>query len=176
MLKRHGFRVAEVLMMGKTRTGVLKDRSFLATLEIANARPVYDVLAEEPETSEGCSLPEKRQLLRQLGHTIGCMHRDNIVHGDLRLRNVLARKNDGSWEFFFLDNDRTRRLRRFWAGLRLKNLVQVNMLPSQASNTDRLRLFQAYLLVNPGVRLSHTRWAARITAITRRRFRKKGWS
>lgn len=176
MLKRHGFNVAEVLMMGKTKTGVLKDRSFLATLEIANARPVYDVLAEEPEASEGCSLQEKRQLLRQLGHTIGRMHRDNILHGDLRLRNVLARKSDGSWELFLLDNERTRKLRRLWAGLRLKNLVQVNMLPTQASNTDRLRLFRAYLLVNPGVRLSHTRWAARITAITRRRFRKKGWS
>lgn len=175
MLKRHGFDVAEIVMMGTTRTGVLKDRSLLATVEIANARAVYDILIEESKASENHSRGEKRQLLRQLGDTIGRMHQNNIVHGDLRPRNVLARKSDGSWEFFFLDNERTRKLPYLPARLRLKNLVQINMLPRTVSRTERMRFFQSYILANPSVCAASKAWAERIMARTRRRFGRKGW-
>ena len=175
MLKRHGFDVAEVVMMGTTRTGVLKDRSFLATVEIANARAVYDILIEESKASENHSRGEKRQLLRQLGDTIGRMHQNNIVHGDLRPRNVLARRSDGLWEFFFLDNERTRKLPYLPARLRLKNLVQINMLPRTVSRTERMRFFQSYILANPSVCAASKAWAERIMARTRRRFSRKGW-
>lgn len=175
ILKRHGFNVAEVLMMGKTRTGTLRDRSFLATVEIANARPVYDILIEESKASENHSRDKKRQLLRQLGDTIGRMHQNNIVHGDLRPRNVLARRSDGLWEFFFLDNERTKKLPYLPARLRLKNLVQINMLPRTVSRTERMRFFQSYILANPSVCAASKAWAQRIMARTRRRFDRKGW-
>ncbi len=175
MLERHGFNVAEVVMMGRTRTGVLKDRSFLATAEIANARPICDILIEKPEAPESCSGREKRRLLRQLGDTIGRMHQNDIVHGDLRPGNILARRTDTQWESFLLDNERTRKPLYLCRRLRRKNLVQINMLPQGLSRTDRLRFFHAYMLRNPSVCLRRRRWADQIMAITRRRFLRKGW-
>jgi hypothetical protein len=99
-----------------------------------------------------------------------------IVHGDLRPGNVLARQTAGRWEFFFIDNERTRKCRFLSRHLRLKNLVQINMLPAGLTRTDRMRFFQSYMLANPSVCVSYRRWAERIMARTRRRFRRKGWS
>jgi hypothetical protein len=104
------------------------------------------------------------------------MHRAGIIHGDLRPGNVLARKVADGWEFFFLDNERTRKWPWLPMRLRLKNLVQINMLPEGISRTDRMRFFQAYMLANPSVCAAYKEWAERIMTRTRRRFRRKGWS
>lgn len=180
MLARLGFDVPEIIALGDftsepSDVAPHASNSFTVTLEVAGAMPVYRYLARDPSVPPSCSLHERRELARQLGLTIGRMHRAGIVHGDLRPGNILARRADGRWEFFLIDNERTYKPLRLWNRLRLKNLVQINMLPPSASNTDRLRFFQSYLLMNPRVRLHWRPWARRIMAIMRQRFLKKGW-
>jgi tRNA A-37 threonylcarbamoyl transferase component Bud32 len=176
MLGRHGFHVPEIICLGSFGAG-LRARSFLATREVTDGVPVYKYLMPAPPTlaSVPCSLREKRQLLRQFGQTVGRMHRAGIAHGDLRPGNILARRAHGGWEFFFIDNERTRKWPFLPTHLRLKNLVQINMLPWGVTNTDRLRFFQAYLLMNPKVRRGFRKWAGKIMRLTYKRFRQRGW-
>ncbi len=77
------------------------------------------------------------------------MHAKGIFHGDLRLGNILARQEKTCWRFFFLDNERTKKFDSLPFKLRVKNLVQVNMVPKVCvSNTDRMRFFREYCAEN----------------------------
>jgi tRNA A-37 threonylcarbamoyl transferase component Bud32 len=169
MLADAGFLVPTVVAEGSVGDGPLARRSFLATAEVQGARRIDRCLVAEPHDGAACSLQDRRDLLRSLGRTIGRMHGMGIVHGDLRPGNVLARKGKGGWEFFFIDNERTRKRRRLSKHLRLKNLVQINMLPWGISQTDRFRFFRAYMLMNPPVCLHYRRWAVGIMAGTYQR-------
>ena len=148
----------------------------MATVEAPDAIPMYHHLLGEPGGTPRCTGRQRRQLLHVLGEAVGRMHRAGIVHGDLRPGNILARKSDGRWEVFFIDNERTKKWPFLPNRLRLKNLVQINMLPSDVSKTDRLRFFHAYLLLNPSVRPRYKEWARKAMSITRRRFQQKGWA
>lgn len=169
MLARHGLLAAEIVAAGWTRDTSRKRRSLLATLNVAGGRSLYDYLAPRPGCPALCTYLERRQLLSALGRTVGRMHAAGIYHGDLRPGNVLVRCTEGRWEFFFIDNERTTKWPRLPRHLRLKNLVQINMLPQGLSNTDRWRFFQSYMLMNPSVRLRHKRWAEAIMRNTYRR-------
>jgi hypothetical protein len=80
---------------------------------------------------------------------------------------------DGAWQFFFLDNERTRKLGLLPKRLRLKNLVQVNMLQSEnITVTDRMRFFEAYLEQNGHLGDKWKDLARRIIAKTRLRLSK----
>jgi tRNA A-37 threonylcarbamoyl transferase component Bud32 len=153
----------------------LGHRCFLVTVEVADAHAAYEYFRAGRPAHASSTLRERRRLLRQLGHEIGRMHQAGIVHGDLRAGNILVRRGDPGWDFFFIDNERTRKwpwIPRRW---RLKNLVQLNMLPNEITNTDRLRFFDAYMQHNPSVRLDCSGWARDVMATTHRRFRKRGW-
>jgi hypothetical protein len=169
LLHRYGFRTAQVVLAAEVRTGLFRSTSFLVTLEITEVRPVAHYLMQESGAAGSCSRRERRRLLRRFGLAIGRMHRYGIAHGDLRERNTLVRRREGSWEFFFIDNERTRKWFRLPDRARRKNLVQVNMLPWGISHTDRLRFFRAYLRMNPALRPRYKQWAGRIMAVTRRR-------
>jgi len=175
MLSEAGFLTPPVVAAGWAGRGLLGKRSFLATEEVTGVRPVHNYLVPPHCDGNGWTLRDRRELLRSLGRTIGRMHRAGITHGDLRPGNVLARKVTDGWEFFFIDNERTRRRRILLASSRLKNLVQINMLPHGISRTDRMRFFQAYMLANPSVCGAYKQWARRVMAVTNRRFRLKGW-
>lgn len=90
-------------------------------------------------------LLHQRQLIRDLGQEIGRLHRIGIVHGDLRLNNILLESTEEKPQFYFIDNERNRKFRRvplYWIK---KNLVQANMVvPHVVTFTDRLRFFRAY--------------------------------
>jgi len=102
------------------------------------------------------------------------MHAAGIFHGDLRLGNILAKEENNGWHFFLIDNERTRKFRRLPSRLRLKNLVQVNMLNSDGiTKTDRMRFFKAYFKENPLMTYKRKRWVERIIEKTDRRFEKK---
>jgi tRNA A-37 threonylcarbamoyl transferase component Bud32 len=171
LLARFGLKTPQVIAV---RT--LKRRCFMATIEVPEAHPAHEYFREGCEPHASSTLTERRQILRRLGSEVGRMHRAGIVHGDLRPGNILIRRGAQNWEFFFIDNERTRRWPSIPRRLRLKNLVQLNMLPREISNTDRLRFFHAYMLANPSVRLDYRKWASDVMAVTHRRFRKKGWT
>jgi tRNA A-37 threonylcarbamoyl transferase component Bud32 len=176
MLADAGFLVPTVLAAGSAGGGPFAKRSFLATAEVEGARRIDKYLVVESPDRAACSVQDRRDLLRSLGRTIGRMHNMGIVHGDLRPGNVLARKVEGRWEFFFIDNERTRKRPYVSRHARLKNLVQINMLPNGLTQTDRMRFFHAYILMNTCVCLYRRQWAREIVARTRRRLLKKGWT
>jgi hypothetical protein len=169
MLKSNGFAAPEVVAMGCRRKGIFRLESFLLTREIENALSLYAFF----ERRCGCSnssTGEKREFINAIGCLIGRLHAKNISHGDLRLGNLLVRKNNSGWEFFFIDNERTVQYARLPDRLRLKNLVQCNMYLSHAlTNTDRLRFFSAYLAENPTLVPAARIWLNKIKQKTARR-------
>ncbi|MBP7050667.1 MAG: hypothetical protein KBE65_06610 [Phycisphaerae bacterium] len=179
MLGEHGFQAPQVVAAGNIKRRIADSRAssrragtsrcFMATCEVQGAMPIQKYLMPAPDEPAPCSLRERRDLLRQFGLTVGRMHRTGIVHGDLRPGNVLVRKKEDRWEFFLIDNERTRKHRYLRSRLRRKNLVQINMLPRGISNTDRMRFFLPYLLLNPSVRRNREGYARKIMAVTRRR-------
>lgn len=88
----------------------------------------------------------KRLIIARLGDLVGSLHRQGIVHGDLRLNNILIDAHEKTPVFYLIDNERN----RHFTGLppeklRVKNLVQVGLLyPAFGSRTDQLRFFRAY--------------------------------
>lgn len=85
------------------------------------------------------------RILRKIGTTAGRLHKAGLVHGDLRLGNLLGRMKgeSGELEIVFIDNERTRRCMRQHE--RARNLVQLNILwPELISPRDRLRCWRAY--------------------------------
>jgi hypothetical protein len=102
------------------------------------------------------------------------MHAAGIFHGDLRLGNILARKEKSGWHFFLIDNERTRKFRRLPSHLRLKNLVQANILISDCvTKTDRMRFFKSYLQKNVNIQNGHRKLAKIVDAKTSDRLRTK---
>ena len=97
------------------------------------------VAAQPPDVRKG--------FLKILATEIGKLHNSGIVHGDLRLNNILVTENlEGNWQFSFIDNERNsehgKRIR--WRG-RCRNLVQMNMTEDPSiSNRDRRMFFIEY--------------------------------
>jgi len=174
MLAENGFDVPAVVAMAECRAGFFNTTNFLVTLEIENAKQIYQAIPKDLEYLSKEELKSKRELFRAFGQTVGRMHAGGIFHGDLRLGNVLARKEQDGWRFFFLDNERTKKFGRLPNRLRLKNLVQVNMFFSEAvSSTDRMRFFTAYLKQNAGIANRQNQWARKVNRKTNYRLRKK---
>ncbi len=149
MLAENGFDVAKLIAMGECREGLLQTKNFLATFAIERAQSVRKHVLDITETTSAQQLAEWRKFIKDFGQIIGKMHARGISHGDLRLGNILVRRDDGLWRFFFIDNERTKKFRRLPFICRKKNLVQLNMGPyGIASNTDRMRFFAAYLAEN----------------------------
>ncbi|GAB1260695.1 lipopolysaccharide kinase InaA family protein [Aurantivibrio plasticivorans] len=88
----------------------------------------------------------KRMLLGALGQVVGRLHGAGIVHGDLRLNNVLIDSKSTSPCFYIIDNERNTYFKRAIPISKIiKNLVQLSMLaPRFGTKTDRLRFLTAY--------------------------------
>lgn len=115
------------------------------------------------------------RIAMELGRTVGKMHRQGIAHGDLRWGNILVLEGDtGGIELVFLDNERTRRYRRLSRREVLKNLVQLNMVPSGLlSRTDRLRFWRAYQAESGMAGDEQKPWMRRILARTAWRWKRR---
>jgi serine/threonine protein kinase len=90
-------------------------------------------------------LVRKRAIIKRLGEEVGRLHQAGIVHGDLRLSNVLVKETGNRISFYFIDNERNRSYKEIPVRLIEKNLVQLGMISlSLVSPQDRLRFFRAY--------------------------------
>ncbi len=146
MLAKEGFCVPDVVAVGERRHAGLCSSNFLITREVANAQNLYAWFESNWQGQSENVLHDKRGFIRALGKTVGRLHGACIFHGDLRAGNIFARMAEGTWQFFFLDNERTRKFGLLPGRLRLKNLVQVNMLFGEnITATDRMRFMKAYL-------------------------------
>ena len=173
MLAEHGFCVPKVVALGEQRYGPVCTSNFLITCELDNASDLYACFDDNWQVQSRQVLCDKRRFIRALGETVGRMHGEGIFHGDLRAGNIFAKRTDSGWQFFFLDNERTRKLGLLPKRLRLKNLVQVNMLLGEnITVTDRMRFLKAYLAQNGHLRDKWKHLAKQTVAKTRRRLSK----
>ncbi|MFH1615463.1 MAG: lipopolysaccharide kinase InaA family protein [Planctomycetota bacterium] len=170
LLFSNGFSTPPIIAIAHQRTGLYCSASFLLTEEVTDAQQVFRYFPDIAEGLNNEEMRNKRHLIRSLGACIGRLHGCGIFHGDLRIGNVLARKENQTWRFFFLDNERTRGFRNLPFPFRLKNLVQLNMHRTRGlTNTDRLGFLNAYLEFNPNLVSSRHRLAARVHEKTRQR-------
>ena len=172
MLQRNHLNAPEIIALGRSGFASIVSKSFLITKEVENGKAIYQCLIDDLRCPGDHPPHVRHRFVRQLGNTIGRMHAAGIFHGDLRPGNVFARLQDENWEFFLLDNERTKKL--FWLPpfLRIKNLVQINMLPFDVSHTDRMRFFNEYLKHNPQLKTKQKSLINRVMAKTNHRLKK----
>ncbi len=174
MLGENGFDTPTIIAMGEFRYGLCHTTNFLVTLEIGDAKRIYQFIPDRLQNLTKQRLQDKRELIRAFGRTVGRMHAAGLFHGDLRLGNILVRQEKNRWRFFFLDNERTRKFYRLPMRLRLKNLVQINMFPPAAmSDTDRMRFFREYWAQNEKAGAKKVELIEKVLKKTHRRLSKK---
>lgn len=174
MLEKNGFEAPTVVAMGECKFSFLESENFLLTVEIKEAKPIHKFIPDNLEDFTKEHLHNLRELIRTFGRTVGKLHAAGIFHGDLRLGNVLVRRQKDGWHVFFIDNERTRKFRRLPSRLRLKNLVQVNMLiPGSVTKTDRMRFFKSYSQENIDICDINKKLANKVDTKTRERLRTK---
>jgi len=134
-----GFSAPENLIWDKGLWVCITGNSWVLTKELPG-KGVFDywcgIIASRP--------PEVRKgFLKILAAEIGRLHNSGIVHGDLRLNNILvAGTLEGDWQFSFIDNERNiaHGGRIGWRD-RCRNLVQMNMAEDPAIGNRYRRMF-----------------------------------
>jgi 3-deoxy-D-manno-octulosonic acid kinase len=96
--RRRGVPTVEILAAGIDRVWGPLYRGWLMTRELEGARDLWAVLQE----GSGA----KAALLRQVARAIQSMHRQGIYHGDLNLKNILIRREDGELKAYIIDFDK----------------------------------------------------------------------
>ncbi len=140
LLQSLGFGTPTTLLTGWRQRLFFKDSFFTLSAALIDYSDLYTTVAQLGEQSSS----QKRAFIEQLAATIARMHRENIGHGDLRAGNVMCQQS-GDWKFSFLDNERTRQYTKLPENIRIKNLVQLNLLLSPViSKADRQRFFNHY--------------------------------
>lgn len=91
----------------------------------------------------------KREIITALATLLGQLHKQGVIHGDLRLNNILIDTQKKSPYFYLVDNERNKYFstdgKKIPEELIIKNLVQVALLfPPFASKTDRCRFINVY--------------------------------
>lgn len=165
-LTEAGFNAPLAIAVGMESGLRLARREFILTAHIAGAPlPAYLKCA-------GASLlPTKRNHIQSLARLIRRFHEIGFVHGDLVATNIfVVAHGKAKLEFYFMDNDRTRRYPS-WLGQSLwkRNLIQLNRMPLPGiSLQDRMGFLHAYLNVErlSGVERRFARW---LEARTRQR-------
>jgi len=156
MLEDSGFNAPRPLVLMEKKYGLFCTNSILLTKDVPDSVQLGEKLQQFSADGSRDAIRQKRKLIRQFGKVVGEMHQKGILHGDLRLRNVLVQENEEGFSFWFIDNERTKRFSRLRPKHVRKNLVQMNM-KLEASNTDRLRFVKAYAaqrrLINEEVRI-----------------------
>ncbi|MBQ0719909.1 MAG: hypothetical protein KBT88_15550 [Gammaproteobacteria bacterium] len=141
LLQSLGFGTPTTLLTGwRQRSFFFKDSFFTLSEALSDHSDLYTTVAQLGTQSGR----QKRDFIAQFSSTIARMHRENIGHGDLRAGNVMCQYDEG-WKFSFLDNERTRQYAKLPENIRIKNLVQLNLLISPViSKADRQRFFNHY--------------------------------
>ncbi|GAB1269573.1 hypothetical protein NBRC116493_28260 [Aurantivibrio infirmus] len=143
LLTQLGFETPKVIESG-TRTAY----SWLVT-EGVNAVGLGDYV---DKCLRGKLSPErirwKRNIITALGTLVGRLHKKGIVHGDLRLNNILIDTQSITPRFYLVDNERNQYFSNkkvLPKELMIKNLVQVALLfPPYGSRLDQYRFIKAY--------------------------------
>jgi hypothetical protein len=170
MLTENGLDSPRIIALAEKRIGPFCKDSILITEDLVDAKSTY---YWQNEWKDSCPASLKHRFVKELGKTVGRMHAGNIFHGDLRGGNVFSKQTPKGWHFYLLDNERTMKLPLLPMRMRIKNLVQINMLPPKTfTNMDRARFFKAYLQENPQLKNDAKTLAGEVVERTRQRMKK----
>lgn len=139
-LPKYGLHTPQMVAFLQKKDGPIHSEDILITHAMTNATALSDFLS----ACKPIAPQKKRDLMADLGRTIGQMHAAGICHGDLRGGNVFIEEKSDGWQFFFIDNERTVKYRLLPSRLKRKNLVQLNMQQANVSTTDRIRFLKNY--------------------------------
>ncbi|MEN6386843.1 MAG: lipopolysaccharide kinase InaA family protein [Phycisphaerales bacterium] len=121
-----------------TPPAVAYSKKFLMTMEVRESTQIFNLLRTLP--------PEKKKnMIEQFAIAVGKMHDKGIFHGDLRIGNILVKENNENFEFYLIDNERTKKFDNIPWRLRIKNLVQLNMHKNNVDESERKLFFDIYL-------------------------------
>ena len=169
-----------LILLGKRISRFLNYQNFLITEFIPNAVGINTLLRtflNIPWNKENILF--KRFLIQRLGTFVGRLHAQGIMHGDLRLDNILlVYENEYEIKFYLIDNEKTKYfLKGIPNRLRLKNLVQLNMIILPLITiTDRMRFFKSYLNENPSLKPFAKIFVRKVILSTRKRLQKRNSS
>ncbi|MGH7823521.1 MAG: lipopolysaccharide kinase InaA family protein [Candidatus Binatia bacterium] len=138
-LERAGFFVPAPLAMVEDGAD-----SYFVTEAVPGAEPAADWWLR---TSDGLAPALRRRIVRSAARTLRRFHDSGLYSRDTNANNFLLRlRRDGETEFFFLDLENVRPMRRVGRRRRVKNLVQLyRILRGRFSARDRLRFLLFYL-------------------------------
>ena len=170
MLQQHGLQTPEIVAFLKKRSGLFSTEDILITREMQNATALSSVFNINQDT---ITANPKRQIINELGKTIGRMHAAGISHGDLRSGNVFLSQRSRHPYFIFIDNERTFRYPILPSQLRIKNLVQLNMLRGNLTQTDRMRFLKTYRIAAGIPKKQCKRLARTVLKTTQKRFKRR---
>lgn len=175
LLSEKGFLTPPLAAWGVKTKGILAHRNFIVTGFVPEASGVFTFLKERLGDFPSNERADIKELFfSSFGSTIGLLHRFGIIHGDLRLDNIMVRWIGRHPQFYFIDNERNLRFRKAPLKLVVKNLVQTNMvsLPCVLKK-DRVRFYHAYLKRFPQILPRKKEIAERVWEISRERLKKK---
>jgi hypothetical protein len=166
-----GFNAPITVAVGKEMTWRVARREFIVSEAVAGVP--LSVHLDRTHAAGSASGAHKRAQIEQLARLLRRFHDAGFVHGDLVATNLLvAQRSRTAVEFFFMDNDRTRRYpswfnQTFWK----RNLIQLNRMPLPGiSLQDRVRFLQSYLNLKR-LGAAERRFARWLEARTRQRRR-----
>jgi len=141
-----GFRVPLTIAVGCEGGWRIAKREFVLTEKVGGApAPIF---LHCNQKAPNVSPARKWESLKQLAHLIRRFHQLGFVHGDLVASNIFVEaEGSGRLNFYFMDNDRTRRYPSWLRqSLWKRNLIQLNRLPlPDILLQDRMRFLHAYL-------------------------------
>ena len=88
MLTENGFDTPAVIAMGECRFGLFHTSDFLVTLEVENAKRIYQCLFDVLENLNKEQLRSRRKLIRAFGQIVGRAHSRGIFHGEIGRAHV----------------------------------------------------------------------------------------
>ncbi len=145
LLEKFGFHAPRCVMVAQKRR-----LSFAVSEFIDEAEDLDSLLKKNLQGPlDDSKVRLKRRIAVETGRLAGRLHAFGICHGDMRQGNILYKENqDGNVELWLLDNEGTFHYKKLPDKKRVKNLVQLNIIPfpvETISKTDRMRFFHAYL-------------------------------
>lgn len=156
----------------------------------------------KPELGLAANRLAKQAFLKTLAIEVARWHEQGLHHGDLRAGNLLIRKAseensaarhsqppspkasadkqpstlEPAYQFFWLDNERTRKYTRLPIRNRIHNLSRLNLEPCGVDETDRLRFWKVYCEHSRMSEAEQETVLREVVAITLRRRKKRGWA
>ncbi len=125
-----------VCLIEERRLGIVTG-SALITEAVVEVQSLTEYMSKR-----SLAAPERGMFLKGLGEEVAKWHNAGLCHGDMRSGNILCRRRESGFQFYWLDNERSRKTNSRHE--RVRNLVQLNMTRDGVKLTDRMHFWRAY--------------------------------